>query len=246
MHREVNRLLETGKSALRAELEAAGAGTPEPSPLIYSNEMLLVDGNLRWQEKLRLIGEELAAMDPVFLVTCRKPPALLRSLYAELQVSGGYRTFSAFLRSNQAAIADLETVDAELARFGDRYYVDFDVLTGTRFSILRDVTADITIPADFGAENQRGSTAAGIVTRKYTLRERIASLPGAKAARRLLPGGLRRRLASTLEAVSLGDRGVIPYETAEEVDPGLLESFSSFMAEDRADGIVRREKRAGG
>lgn len=88
--------------------QAALAEIPSQKSVLFSEEMITVDGPSTWQEKVARLGEIFSGHAPTVLITIREPLSGLFSLYVELfrKVARRYPTFLSFCTSNQAAAYD--------------------------------------------------------------------------------------------------------------------------------------------
>ncbi len=108
--------LNSPTTSLVARMRIAQARLAELSldkPVLFSEEMVTVDGPLPWQEKVARLGEIFAGHAATILITIREPVSGLYSLYVELfrDVVRQYPTFETFCSSNQANIYDFRLLD---------------------------------------------------------------------------------------------------------------------------------------
>jgi hypothetical protein len=93
------------------------AALPASKAILFSEEMITVDGHVPWQEKIRRLGMVFTHHPCTILVTVREPVSGLFSLYVELfrSLENRFPTFVDFSEGNQAAIYDYRFLTAILS-----------------------------------------------------------------------------------------------------------------------------------
>lgn len=108
---------------------------------VISEEMLLVDGAVTHQEKLRRLSDVLAGIQSAAIICLRDPVDALPSLYQERyqRIPLNQRlSFGAFVGSNQARVFDYEHLSKLLDGFSRTRVLHFEDLVGGRVT-LHDV-----------------------------------------------------------------------------------------------------------
>lgn len=136
--------------------------------VLFSEEMITVDGHVPWQDKIRRLGMVFANHSCTILVTVREPVSGLFSLYVELfrSLETRFPTFADFSEGNQAAIYDyrfLTSILSDAFPATPVMFVPFEKLkTGDAFlrqisDILQTHSPISQLPQENNTKNYRDS-----------------------------------------------------------------------------------------
>ena len=96
------------------DAQAMLAMLPQQKTLVFSEELITVDGVVSWQEKIDRLHQVFAMYTCTILITIREPVSGLFSLYVELyrSLERRFPTLVEFAESNQAQIFDFRYLAA--------------------------------------------------------------------------------------------------------------------------------------
>lgn len=156
--------------------------TKSDLPSLFSEEMILVDQRISWQEKIKRLQQITVDYDVTILVTVRNPTKAVFSLYAELyhQISNNYPSFDNFVKkSNQAKIFSYKSLFIQLEKkFNKKNIIPipFELLESKKF--IFEISQKLNIPfeiTELPNENSHLKLSNGIISKSLTMKQWVNS-----------------------------------------------------------------------
>jgi hypothetical protein len=175
---------------------------------IYSNEMLTVDTDQKWQTKISKLGMLMAGLDVQILVSLRKPSHHVQSVYAELKTTGGWSSLDAFLTDTQASWFDPMEIDKVLkdAGFSPKlrvFYVEFETLIASNFTVLTSLFPELYVPASLLERNARTKENGAIISRPIGIYDVVYGWAKQAGLLTIMPRGVKRYIGMLINRIPL-------------------------------------------
>jgi len=221
-------------------------------PSLISEEMLVVDQSVSWQDKLFRLKRIIEGYDVTILTTIRSPIKATFSLYVELysSINKEYPSFDQFVKeSNQAKIFSYKKLYLLLEEyFGKKNIstVPFELLKTGEF--VKEILAELESPLNIARlpyENTQKKTTQGVITRPVTIQHWIRkALNGPRLSLNYYIGLFLKLIGlSKNRTICPWGRKHIPYPDFESHKEIFLDSNQWFLDHYSIDYVRESEKR---